>query len=256
MKNKWMHFNIDRENMFGLICGFIMVLLSVSMTLFHNEAANIILRDILMILLLGFFVPIYYIVVIKRKTLSVLGVHKKKLPVSLIINVAAGGALLAMFISKSTKGITFNKYSFYAITYILAAGIFEMIFIYGFLRYELERAFGILPAIFMTAVFYSLHHAGFQPEFTKLFFVGMMYVMVFYLTQNIFTIFPFFWGVGAVWDVLVNSEAGNQIKNEASFIIAILMFIAMACMSVFVVLKSKSSKLMNADIEKEKSICD
>ena len=90
MKNKWMHFDIDRENMFGSIFGFIMVLLSVAMTLFHNEAANIILRDILMILLLGFFVPIYYIVVIKRKNLSVLGIHKKKLPVSLMINVAAG----------------------------------------------------------------------------------------------------------------------------------------------------------------------
>ena len=30
------------------------------------------------------------------------------------------------------------------------------------------------------------------PKFTKLFFVGIMYVTVFYLIQNIISIFPFF----------------------------------------------------------------
>ena len=239
MKNKWIHFDVDKENIFGLFCGLIMVLLSIAMTLFNNEISNIILRDILMILFLGFFTPIYYILIIKKKTLSAFGIHKKKLTASLAINVITAISLLAMFISKNTEDIVFNKNSFYAITYILVAGIFEMIFIYGFLRYEFERAFGILPAILVTAIFYSLHHAGFQPEFTKLFFVGIMYVTVFYFTQNIFSIFPFFWGVGAVWDVLVNSEAGNQIKNETSFIIAILMFIAMLGISIFIHYKMK-----------------
>lgn len=220
MKNKWLHFEIDKENIFGLICGLMMVLLSTAMALFHNEISNIILRDVLMILILGFFTPIYYILIIKKKNLSVLGLHKNKLIASLVINIITGISLLAMFISENTEDIVFNINSFYAMTYIFAAGVFEMVFIYGFLRYEFERAFGILPAILITAIFYSLHHAGFQPEFTKLFFVGIMYVTVFYFTYSIFSIFPFFWGVGAVWDVLVNSEAGSQIKNEASFIMA------------------------------------
>ena len=59
---------------------------------------------------------------------------------------------------------------------------------------------------------------------------------------DIFSIFPFFWGVGAIWDVLVNSEAGNQIKNETSFIIAILMFIAMIGISIFIHDKIKNRK--------------
>lgn len=237
MKNKWLHFDIDRENIFGLICGFIMILLSMAMTLFHNEIGNIILRDLLMILFLGFFTPVYYILIVKKKSLSVLGFHKNKLAVSLAVNITAGISLFAMFIHKSTEAISFDLNSFYAVTYILAAGIFEMVFIYGFLRYEFERAFGILPAILLTAIFYSLHHAGFQPEFTKLFFVGIMYVTVFCLTRSLFSIFPFFWGVGAVWDVLVNSEAGSQIKNETSFIIAILMFLAMTSISILVYCK-------------------
>ena len=242
MKNKWLRFDIDKENIFGLVCGLIMVFVSIAMALFNSEISNIILRDILMILFLGFFTPIYYILIIKKKSLAVLGVHKNKLAVSLAINVIASISLLVMFISKNTKDIGFNINSFYAITYILVAGIFEMVFIYGFLRYEFERAFGILPAILITAIFYSLHHAGFQPEFTKLFFVGIMYVTVFYFTYNIFSIFPFFWGVGAIWDVLVNSEAGNQIKKETSFIIAILMFIPMIGIGNFIHFKNKKKK--------------
>lgn len=245
MKSKWLCFDIDRETIFGLICSLIMVLLSVAMKFFNNEISHIILRDLLMILFLGFFTPIYYILVVKRKNLSVLGVHKNKLTVSLAINVIAGIALLAMFISKNTEEIVFNRNSIYAVTYILVAGIFEMVFIYGFLRYEFDRAFGTLPAILFTAIFYSLHHAGFQPEFTKLFFVGIMYVTAFYVTRNIFSIFPFFWGVGAIWDVLVNSEAGNQIKNETSFIIAVLMFIVMIGISIFIHFKIRTAKCPN-----------
>lgn len=253
MKSKWIHFDVDRESIFGLACGLIMVLLSIAMALFSSEISNIILRDVLMILFLGFFMPVYYILIIKKKKLSVLGIHKNKLMVSFIINVTAGISLLAMFISKSTHDISFNINSFYAISYILVAGIFEMVFIYGFLRYEFERAFGILPAIPVTAIFYSLHHAGFQPEFTKLFFVGMMYVTVFYFTQNIFSIFPFFWGVGAIWDVLINSEAGNQIKSETSFIIAMLMFLGMIGISIFIRCKIRHSGFSDRQSESDNS---
>lgn len=242
MKNKWLHFDIDKETVFGLGCGVMMLLLSIAMSLFHSGISNILLRDVFMILLLGFLLPLYYLLIIKKKDLSVLGFHRKKLAGSLAIDLIAGVSLLGMFVSKNTEDIIFQADSFYAVTYILVAGIFEMIFIYGFLRYEFERAFGILPAIFMTAAFYSLHHAGFQPEFTKLFFVGLMYVTVFYFTHNIFAIFPFFWGVGAVWDVLVNSEAGEQIKNRTSFIIAIFMFLVMTGISIFLYRKMKMER--------------
>lgn len=69
-----------------------------------------------------------------------------------------------------------------------------------------------------------------------------MYVTVFYFTQNIFVIFPFFWGVGAVWDVLVNSEAGGQIKNRTSFIIAVFMFLVMTGISIFLYRKMKMER--------------
>ena len=36
-----------------------------------------------------------------------------------------------------------------------------------------------------------------------------MYCSVYYIAQNLLIIFPFFWGVGALWDVIVSSEAGR-----------------------------------------------
>ena len=60
MKNKWIHFSIDRESLIGMLSGVGIVILSVIMTIFNNDIANIILRDILMILVLGFFFPLYF----------------------------------------------------------------------------------------------------------------------------------------------------------------------------------------------------
>ena len=89
MKNKWIHFSIDRESLIGMLSGVGIVILSVIMTIFNNDIANIILRDILMILVLGFFFPLYFTIIGNKKSVSVLGIHKKKIVISLAINIIA-----------------------------------------------------------------------------------------------------------------------------------------------------------------------
>lgn len=237
--NKLFRFCADTNTMAGIISGSLMIVLSILMNCFpDNEVAQILLRDVLMIFLLGFIFPLYFTLIRQKEDLSVLGIHKNKLMRSLLINIIFAAALLAIFLKEKSQPVAFNLQSFYVISYILAAGIFEMIFIYGFLRYQFERSFGMIPAIILTAVFYSFHHAGFQPEFPKLFWVGIMYVVVFYITHNIFIIFPFFWGVGAVWDVLINSETGREIENVESFVIAVVLFICMVIAALAIRKKS------------------
>ena len=143
-----------------------------------------------------------------------------------------------MFLKEKMPSGILEVKNLYAATYILVAGIFEMTFIYGYLRASLEKAFGIIPAIVLTSAFYSFHHAGFQPEFLHLFFVGLMYCSVYYITQNLLIIFPFFWGVGALWDVIVSSEAGEQIKNLESFVIA-LVILALSAIWIFIINRRK-----------------
>lgn len=70
MKNKWIHFSIDRESLIGMLSGVGIVILSVIMTIFNNDIANIILRDILMILVLGFFFPLYFTIIENKKSVS------------------------------------------------------------------------------------------------------------------------------------------------------------------------------------------
>lgn len=233
MRRTLLHFQWDRGAAEGLVCGGIMVILSCAMNLFPDSTfAAVLFRDVLMIFTLGFFFPLYSVLIREKQGLSVLGIRREKWKRSLLINVILASALWAVFSQSSTSAVCFTLESFYAVTYIFAAGIFEMLFIYGFLRDRFERAFGVIPAILLTAAFYSLHHAGFQPEFAKLFFVGILYTGVFYLTKNLLVIFPFFWGVGAVWDVLVNSPAGASIMNRDSFLIAICLLAGMAFSSL------------------------
>lgn len=227
--------NVTKNTGQALVLGGVMILLSILMLFFDGSSLldtcmSVLLRDILMIFVLGFCYVTYACEKRGAEAWEKLGITKNKIIPSLILNFVFGLMLLFSFVKDGVPEHLLYVENFYAAVYIMVAGIFEMLFIYGFLRMEFEEAFGIIPAIILTAVFYSFHHAGFQPEFFKLFFVGIMYVAVFYITHNIFVIFPFFWGVGALWDVLVNSVAGEGIKNFFSFMIAI---IVLCCMIVW-----------------------
>lgn len=238
MKNlfKW---NPTKDTFIAIASGMIAILLSLCMLIFQGDSvasniSHILFRVILMILIVGFAFPLYYVEIIKNESLAVLGITKSKLKISILLNILLAIGLVFVFMKESTGIITLSYESLCAATYILAAGVFEMVFIYGFLRNYLEKAFGIIPAILLTALIYSFHHAGFQPEFFELFFVGVMYCSVFYITRNIFIMFPFFWGVGATWDVLVDSNAGDGMKNTYGLILAIIIFVSMILISLWI----------------------
>ena len=83
--------------------------------------------------------------------------------------------------------------------------------------------------IFGLGIFFISLYAGRNGEsvlksigFSGRKFVGLMYCSVFFITQNLLIVFPFFWGVGALWDVIVSSESGDEIKNLESFVIALV----------------------------------
>ncbi|MBP3233349.1 MAG: hypothetical protein J6M65_02840 [Eubacterium sp.] len=243
---KLFRFNVTKDTIEAIIAIVVMVSLSLMMLPFGGDSfrdtiISFILRDILMILGLGIVFISLYVEKRDSSVLEEMGFTKKKWLTSLIINILLAVGLLAMFISDEVPKNVLSIENLYGAVYILVAGIFEMTFIYGFIRMSFEKAFGILPSIVLTSVFYSLHHAGFQPEFMHLFFVGMMYCTVFYITKNMLIIFPFFWGVGAMWDVLISSEAGNEIKNIDSFVIALIIIVT----SIIWIIYRKMKKSQN-----------
>ena len=242
--NKFFRFNFTKETAVAFYAGAGMIFLSLLMLLFggdsfFDKAMSFVLRDLFMIFGLGVvFVSLY--VGKKEDGLKAIGFTGRKTVLSLVLDFVFAAGLLAMFLKdEKPEGILEVK-NLYAAAYILVAGIFEMTFIYGYLRASFENAFGIIPAIILTSAFYSFHHAGFQPEFLHLFLVGLMYCAVYYITQNLLIIFPFFWGVGALWDVIVSSEAGDEIKNLESFIIA-LVILALSAIWIFVVRRKRNA---------------
>lgn len=224
--HKLFRFNFSKQTVIALLAGLMMIALSLLMLPFGSNSTfdtiiSFILRDVLMIFGLGVvFVSLYTEKHDDDK--KSIGFTNRKIKLSIILNLVFAACLSGIFLKEQIPQNVLTLSNLYAAVYILVAGIFEMTFIYGFLRMSFEKAFGIIPAILLTSVFYSFHHAGFQPEFLHLFFVGVMYCSVYYITQNLLIVFPFFWGVGALWDVIVSSEAGEGIKNIQSFIFALI----------------------------------
>lgn len=243
MKNLF-RFNFTKETAVAFAAGAVMIALSLLMLPFmgaslFDKIVSFVLRDLLMIFGLGVvFVSLY--LERNKDGVKAIGFTGKKNVLSLLLDVLFAAGLLAMFLKEGRPQGILEVKNIYAAAYILVAGVFEMTFIYGYLRACFERAFGIVPAIFLTAAFYSFHHAGFQPEFMHLFFVGLMYSAVYYITQNLLIVFPFFWAVGALWDVIVSSEAGNEIKNLESFAIA-LAILALSAIWIFVIRRKRDA---------------
>lgn len=251
MKNLF-KFKVTKDTGIATVTGLIMIALSLLMIPFGGDSIrdmviSFVLRDILMIFGLGVVFVSLYVEKKGRSVLADLGFTKRKWILSLILNIVLGAGLLFVFLKDEVPENVISMNNLYGAAYILVAGVFEMIFIYGFLRMSFEKAFGIIPSIILTSAFYSLHHAGFQPVFLHLFLVGLMYCGVFYITKNMLIIFPFFWGVGALWDVLVSSEAGDEIKNPVSFAIALIILFASAAWVLFRKWRTSSNVVKNID---------
>lgn len=251
MKNLF-RFKVTKDTGIAAAAGLGMIALSLLMIPFGGDSArdtviSFIIRDVLMVFGLGVVFVSLYVEKKSKEVIAELGFTGRKWALSLILNLAFAAGLLAVFLKDGKPADVISLKNLYGASYILVAGIFEMTFIYGFLRMSFEKAFGIIPAILLTSVFYSLHHAGFQPEFLHLFLVGLMYCGVFYITRNMLVIFPFFWGVGALWDVLVSSEAGDEIKNPVSFVIALIILIASVAWVLFRKWRISSNVVKNFD---------
>ena len=230
-------FDITKDTKIALLLGITVVGVSFFLRFFLeestlNEMIFFVILDIVIKVILGFYIPIKYILLKRKKGLEFFGITKQKWKSSLILGVVFMFLLFFQFMVESKdqgQELLWRSGIIVPIIYIFVAGIFEMTFIYGFLRKIFDNSFGIIPGIIFTSLFYSFHHAGFQPEFLKLIFVGIMYASIFRITNNLLIIFPFFWGIGAVWDVLVNFGTteleGAKTLYKAFFTLSLMLIV-------------------------------
>jgi membrane protease YdiL (CAAX protease family) len=203
----------SRETLIAFAAGTGMIGLSIVIGAVHSSPwISIAIRDLGQISL-GIVLPLVYIRA-RRDDFAEFGFSWKRWYVFLPINLILGILLLLMFLSEAPPPSDFRLDAsiLWQSAFILLAVIFELVFFYGFLRTLFERAFGIVPAIILCAAFYSLHHAGFQPEFGKLFMVGLIFAAVYRSGNSVLLLYPFLAGVGAIYDVLIQSQVVGTIQ--------------------------------------------
>jgi membrane protease YdiL (CAAX protease family) len=197
--------------------GIIAVALSAAMIpLDRWPLAVILVRDIGQMLLVGFLFPLIHI---RRSDadFASFGLTMRRWYLFLPINIGLAALLYLKLMSSSPPppGFQLDALALWNAGYVMVALSFELLFFYAFLRTLFERAFGPVVAVVLAALFYSLHHVGFQPEFAKLFLVGLLYATVFRLGNSALLIYPFFLAVGGIHDVLFKSQVVATVQYPA-----------------------------------------
>jgi len=164
-----------KDTAIAFVLGFLVIAISFGLFLFSGDTATdeigfFVLRDLVMIFSLGFAFPLYYVLIIRKESLSEFGITRQKWLMSLVVGVVLAILLLFQFTSETGEvgqEILLSSEAIGPIFYIMVAGIFEVVFFYAFLRQRFENAFGIIPAIILAALFYSFHHAVNVKDFSQ-----------------------------------------------------------------------------------------
>ena len=213
--SKLFHWQPSRETLVALVAGVVVLGLSLAMRPLENcPQASIAIRDIGQVFLVGILFPLVFIYR-SGEDWAEYGFTLKKWAIFLSINLVLGTLLFFMFLSESPPPADFRLDSpkLWSAAFVMLALCFELVFFYAFLRTLLERAFGIVPAIILMALFYAFHHIGFQPEYGKMFLIGLLYAIIYRLGNSALLIFPFFMGVGGIYDVLIQSQVVSPILH-------------------------------------------
>ena len=164
---------------------------------------------------LGIALPVLYTVLVRRRPLTDLGLTARHLLPSLIL-----GLLLGWDTYSNTLGnlnLVWTRDAVPLVVMALAVGLFEAIFFRGWLQLRFEEAFGVVPAVVLGAVCYSLYHVGYGMDWNEMLFLfglGLVFAAVFRLTKNVAVLWPFYTPIGGLY---TNLTEGLTMPFEATY---------------------------------------
>lgn len=170
---------------FIIIC---MIILSNSISNLFEGMWHYFFYNILYCFVISVCIPIYFFRKEANGDLSLLGIKRLR-PIDYIIIIG--------FVVFSVSGQLANVKLIDINFGVLPLGIFPLImttfseeFLFrGFLQIRFEKAFGFIPAILLSGLFFGIYHLGY-PGFRTfqmtivLFFVGIMFALAFKLSKN------------------------------------------------------------------------
>ena len=153
--------------------------------------------------LFGIGLPLYWMVVVRKRPLSDLGLTTQRLALSLGLQV------VFFFVVNVPRLLDFQLPSWQQflplLTLALTIGFFEAVFWRGWVQLRLEESFGMISGILIASLLYSLYHIGYgmpSSEMVFLFFIGIMFAAVFRLTRSVLILWPIFQPTGQLITLL------------------------------------------------------
>ncbi|MCX8131675.1 MAG: hypothetical protein N3I35_16475 [Clostridia bacterium] len=213
--NRLFALDIHKETVFAFILGLAAIVAGILVRFSDSILMWSIIRDVLQISIIGIVLP-FTIMAKNKSNFFSSGIRFDRPLKYLLISLILGGLLAINFITKASGEMStlFSNEKLILMLYIMIVNIFEVLFFAAFLRYYFEKALGIIPSVILSAAFYSLHHAGFQPEFVELFIIGIVFISIFRIANHWLICFPMWW-VGGVGDVLISSADSVNVSNTA-----------------------------------------
>lgn len=227
----------EQGTWFAIGAGLLASVLSISLLLLpQGSLAALLVHYGGIYLVCGVLIPWGYTLLVEHRSPAAMGLHRRQLPLSLLINLGLAILFLPIILFEGDLGaVDWGQFGKAAVVLVGAGGLFELFLYYGFIHLRLKEAFGFLPAILLTTVFYVAWHAGTQLPLEadpllgalKLFGVGLMYQSIFALTYNALIIWPFFHGVGVMIDFTVNIGRIERVASRLPWAVGSMVAMAL-----------------------------
>ncbi|MEJ2011176.1 MAG: type II CAAX endopeptidase family protein [Anaerolineales bacterium] len=177
-------------------------------------------------LIFGVGIPVFWIVIYRKRPLADLGLTTRGLTLSVTLQVVF--AVIQYF--SAFRGITFPDWGklLPLIALALSIGLFEAIFWRGWVLLRLEESFGLIAALLIGSLLYAAYHVGYAMpvrEMAFLFVIGLIYALVFRLTKSIFILWPLLQPMGQLVTLLEDRLTLPTLAALGFFEVLIVMWI-------------------------------
>lgn len=168
-------------------------------------------------LLCGVGIPLYWIVIARKRKLSDLGITKERVGWSLMLQLVFS---ILLYVPAFTQSPLLDFERLLPLLLLsLSIGLFEAIFWRGWVQMRFEESFGVLPGIVIASLLYAAYHIGYSmpvSEILFLFLIGIMYAVAFRLTRNILILYPFFQPLGQL-KTLITDQLSLPVISTIGF---------------------------------------
>jgi len=243
---KWFKFQPTKE-IWVVLLSWVMVVFAffAAFQVFTTErvAANYITFGIIGITLCGVMIPAVWNTLVMKRSLAAIGITRRNLFISILLGTAIAIAQYVLTLKTIELPVFSELLPLAAMA--VAVGFYENIFYRGWVQLRMEKYFGIVPSIALSAIIYSLYHIGYgmaTEEMVILFVIGIVYAAIFRVTSNIFILFPLLTPSGGLFSSIQN---GLRIPFEATYgFVNVVVLIIVGLMMINSLTKKKSVSIL------------